>query len=70
MIFEALAAGLPAICSRHAGNAVDFIENGENGYIVDPEDVAAIADRSLTILKAADRADGGGRARIGAQGEL
>jgi glycosyltransferase involved in cell wall biosynthesis len=36
VIFEALAAGLPIVCSYRAGNAVDFIIDGENGYQVDP----------------------------------
>ncbi len=56
VIFESLAAGLPTICSKHAGNAADFIENGKNGYIVDPDDVPAVADRILAVLNAADRA--------------
>jgi len=55
VIFEALAAGLPAICSRHAGNAVDFITDGEDGFIVDPENVEEIAAKALTILDSADR---------------
>ena len=56
VIFESLAAGLPTICSRHAGNAADFIENGKNGYIVDPDDVPVVADRILAVLNTADRA--------------
>ncbi len=55
VIFEALAAGLPTICSRHAGNAVDFISDGQDGFIVDPEDVDAIAAGTLTILNRTDR---------------
>ena len=55
VIFEALAAGLPAICSKHAGNAVDFISDGADGFIVEPEDVSDIAAKTLTILDTADR---------------
>jgi len=55
VLFEALAAGLPTICSRHAGNAIDFIADGENGFIVDPDDVAATATRTLALLDAEDR---------------
>lgn len=56
VIFEALAAGLPTICSANAGNAIDFIEDGRNGYIVAPEDKAAAARRGLAILDATDTA--------------
>jgi glycosyltransferase involved in cell wall biosynthesis len=55
VIFEALAAGLPAICSKYAGNAIDLIADGENGFIVDPEEVADVATKTLTILNAEDR---------------
>ena len=56
VIFESLAAGLPTICSRHAGNAADFIENGRNGYVVDPDDTGAVAERIEAVLSAHDRA--------------
>ena len=38
VIFEALHAGIPIVCSENAGNAPDFIIPGHNGYIVNPED--------------------------------
>lgn len=55
VVFEALAAGLPTICSKHAGNAVDLIEDGRNGYIVDPDNVVEIAAKTRALLDAADR---------------
>jgi glycosyltransferase involved in cell wall biosynthesis len=55
VIFEALAAGLPTICSKHCGNAVDLIEDGSNGYIVDPDNVADVAAKTRALLDAADR---------------
>lgn len=55
VIFEALAAGLPTICSRHAGNAVDFIEDGRNGFIVDPDDVRDVAEKTMRTLDAGGR---------------
>jgi glycosyltransferase involved in cell wall biosynthesis len=39
---EAMAAGLPVITSDHGGQ-VDFLRDGENGYLVRPSDDAAIA---------------------------
>lgn len=36
VIFEAMATGVPIICSYRAGNAKDFIIDGENGFSVDP----------------------------------
>ncbi|MEO8102762.1 MAG: glycosyltransferase family 4 protein [Betaproteobacteria bacterium] len=39
---EAMACGLPAITSPQAG-AADWIRSGENGFVVDPLDIAALA---------------------------
>jgi glycosyltransferase involved in cell wall biosynthesis len=60
---EAMASGVPAICSRIGGTA-DMIESGVDGILVDQQDVSAIAgaiqtlatDRStLTRMSAAAR---------------
>lgn len=51
VVFEALAAGIPILCSFRAGNAVDFIVDGKNGYIVDPANTGDIADKVLEILR-------------------
>lgn len=50
VIFEALAAGLPIVCSYRAGNAVDFITDGENGYRVDPFNHEDTLDKVKSIL--------------------
>jgi glycosyltransferase involved in cell wall biosynthesis len=42
---EAMASGVPVICSRRAGCAHDLIEDGANGLLVDPTDVPALAHR-------------------------
>jgi len=42
VIAEALASGLPVICSPFAG-AADLIEEGKNGYILDPRDTEKMA---------------------------
>ena len=39
---EAMACGLPAITSPQAG-AADWIEDGTNGFIVDPLDIDGLA---------------------------
>ena len=36
VVIEALASGLPVICSKKAGVS-SIIENGKNGYLVNPE---------------------------------
>ena len=51
VVNEALAAGLPVIVSRTTGCAGDLVEEGVNGWTVDPLDVAAITAR-LTELAA------------------
>lgn len=38
VILEAICAGLPIVCSRYADGAYDLIEEGKNGYIIDPYD--------------------------------
>jgi glycosyltransferase involved in cell wall biosynthesis len=50
VLFEALAAGTPIVCSKGACNAVDFIESGINGYIVDPADSQQVLDRIQDVL--------------------
>lgn len=50
VIFEALACGIPIICSERAGNAVDFIIDGENGYIVDPMNISDIVQKTIKLL--------------------
>lgn len=50
VIFEALTAGLPVVCSNRLGNAVDFIVQGANGFTVDPLDVDQIAERITEVI--------------------
>ncbi len=51
-ILEAMASGLPVISCRSVG-VVDCIQDGENGILVDPGDVAGLARAIQTML--ADR---------------
>lgn len=50
VIFEALSCGLPVICSDRVGNAVDFVDEGRNGHIVDPFDIDGTASKVLSVL--------------------
>lgn len=43
VVNEAMAARLPVICSKFAGCAEDLIREGENGYLVDPENYEQVA---------------------------
>ena len=43
VILEAMCASLPVISSKYADGAFDLVEEGKNGYIIDPEDAEAFA---------------------------
>lgn len=43
VILEAMCASLPVISSKYADGARDLLAEGENGYIVDPEDTEGFA---------------------------
>lgn len=46
---EAMAAGLPVLCSKYAGVSTDLIIEGYNGYIIRPDDVNDIAEKIKII---------------------
>jgi glycosyltransferase involved in cell wall biosynthesis len=58
---EAAATGLPLICSERAGAAGDVAVEGENAFVVDPSDRAAVADALRALVR-----DDGLRARLSA----
>ncbi len=47
---EAMACGLPVISSK-LGGIPDIIQNGRNGFIVEPGDVKALADALIKLLE-------------------
>jgi glycosyltransferase involved in cell wall biosynthesis len=49
VVLEAAAAGLPVVASPFGGATLDLIEDGRNGFVVDPNDIAGWA-RALTTL--------------------
>jgi phosphatidylinositol alpha-1,6-mannosyltransferase len=58
---EASATGLPVVAGD-SGGAPDAVIEGETGYVVDGRDVAAIADRLVTLLQDRDLAARMGKA--------
>lgn len=50
VIFEALSSGIPLLCSNRAGNAVDFVLDGKNGYVVDPFDLEDATSKAIKVL--------------------
>jgi glycosyltransferase involved in cell wall biosynthesis len=55
VIFEALAAGLPIVCSYRAGNAADFVKHGENGFVADPYNHEDAVNKLRMALEDIDR---------------
>jgi phosphatidylinositol alpha-1,6-mannosyltransferase len=69
VFLEAAAAGLPVVVGA-SGGAPETVVHGETGYVVDPGDAGAVAERiaSLLAAPALGRAMGArGRARVSAR---
>lgn len=47
-ILEAMAAGLPVVATRVGGNS-ELVTDGSTGYLVEPDDVAAVQARLLAL---------------------
>lgn len=58
----ALGAGRPLIGSTQAGSAIELVEHGRNGFLYQPEDVAALANHVRFFLENPDAVQ-----RMGAQ---
>lgn len=50
VIAEAAAFGLPLVTSPYAGATSEFVQDRENGYVVEPTDTNAVAQAALRIL--------------------
>lgn len=65
VLVEAMAAGVPCVASLNAGATTDLIRHGENGFIVDFDDLEAVASTVETLLDDPHRqADIAGRAKM------
>lgn len=60
---EAMACGLPVVCSTRAGCAEDLIAPGETGWLADPTDLRAFALALRQALTCGERETLGRRAR-------
>ena len=49
-LMEAMAVGLPVVCSNIRGNT-DLIEDGNGGYLCNPDDVDAFADKINLLVE-------------------
>jgi 1,2-diacylglycerol 3-alpha-glucosyltransferase len=49
VVNEAMAAGLPVMVSKACGCASNLVKDGENGYLVDHDDLDEIADRLARV---------------------
>lgn len=63
VVNEAMACGLPVLCSRLAGCADDLIVPGENGWLFDPTDAALFRSALAVALSDPARALMAARAR-------
>ena len=54
VVDEAMACGLPVISTSAAGEIRDRVEEGVNGYVVPPEDSAALAESMLHLAQNPD----------------
>ena len=51
---EAMACGLPIICSRIRGN-VDIVKDGENGFLFEPSDSESLSNHITSLLEDPER---------------
>lgn len=60
-LLQAMAAGLPCIATRAGGNA-ESVQDGDTGFLVEPEDSNTLADRVCRLLQDPQQARELGRA--------
>jgi glycosyltransferase involved in cell wall biosynthesis len=70
VLFEAMACGLPVVTSA-IGGIIDFVVDGETGFLVDPYDIQSLARRVVELLQSPDQGRAMGmRARAFVQTQL
>jgi glycosyltransferase involved in cell wall biosynthesis len=63
-LLEAASSALP-IVATHVGGAIDVVEHGQSGLLVEPNDTGALADALIRVLEDPERSRLGDRARDG-----
>jgi N-acetyl-alpha-D-glucosaminyl L-malate synthase BshA len=58
---EAMACGVPAVCSR-VGGVPEVVNDGVEGFLLEPRDVRGMATRALEILSSPERREQMGNA--------
>lgn len=64
VVHEAACLGLPLVVSRHAGAAQALVREGENGWVVDPENAAEYGARLMALMNAETQQRMGEQARL------
>ena len=50
VVLEAMSMGKPVLCSKHAG-AKEMVQDGVNGFVIDPDNPAELAGRMELLLR-------------------
>ncbi len=50
VVNEAMACGLPVIVSEKCGCTIDLVKNGENGFIVEPDNIEQLTNLMLKFM--------------------
>ena len=54
VVNEAAAAGLPLIVGRRVGAACELVRDGENGFLIDPDDTKSVAALLVKVTRMSD----------------
>ncbi len=54
VVNEAAAAGLPLIIGRRVGAACELVREGENGFLIDPDDTQSVAELLVRVTRMPD----------------
>jgi glycosyltransferase involved in cell wall biosynthesis len=65
VVHEAAAFGMPLLISKYAGASSVLVEEGKNGFVIDPYDATQFSDRLETLIQRPDlRKAFGKRSRV------
>ena len=54
VVNEAAAAGLPLIIGRRVGAVCELVREGENGFLIDPDDTQSVAELLIRVTRMPD----------------